>query len=102
MHTEESPLGGKLTRRRYVISGRVQGVGFRQFTADKARSLKIAGWVRNLADGNVEAEAEAEAAVIAEFETYLQKGPGFGRVDELRKEDLMTTNVLPSPFEIQR
>jgi acylphosphatase len=89
-------------RRRYVVSGRVQGVGFRQFTADKARALRISGWVRNLAAGSVAVEAEADETAIAEFEKYLQKGPGFARVDELFKEDLKTTNTLPAPFEIRR
>ena len=89
-------------RRHYLIEGRVQGVGFRQFTADAARALKIAGWVKNLADGGVEAEAEADENSLAAFEKLLGKGPGFGRVDSLKKAEVPAGASLPLPFEIRR
>lgn len=89
-------------RRRYTVKGRVQGVGFRQFAAEKARALGISGWVRNLPDGSVEAEAEAEAAVLLNFEKHLEKGPGFSRVVSLGKDELGAGANLPDPFEIRR
>lgn len=89
-------------RRRYLVKGRVQGVGFRQFTAEKARSLGIPGWVRNLPDGNVEAEAEGDGASLAALENHLAAGPGFSRVDTVDKQDLPVSGELPAPFEIRR
>lgn len=89
-------------RRRYIVKGRVQGVGFRQFAAEKARALNVAGWVRNLPDGSVEAEAEAEQAALASFEGFLEKGPGFSRVTSLTKAELNNGAALPEPFEIRR
>lgn len=77
---------GDLTKH-YLISGRVQGVGFRAFTARQARELKLRGWVRNLPDGRVEAVAQGDAAAVAEFENRLKKGPPAGRVDALLVAD---------------
>jgi acylphosphatase len=70
-------------RRSYRITGRVQGVGFRQFTAATARELQLAGWVRNLPDGSVEAEAQGSEAALAQFEKFLHRGPPFARVDQV-------------------
>ena len=67
--------------RRYVIGGRVQGVGFRYFAADAAAREGIAGWVRNLADGRVEIAAEGDAAAVDRFERAVRHGPSHARVD---------------------
>jgi acylphosphatase len=61
--------------RRYVISGRVQGVGFRYFAQRAARELGISGWAQNLEDGRVEVEAVGSKAQLDEFEARLRKGP---------------------------
>jgi acylphosphatase len=61
--------------RRYVISGRVQGVGFRYFAQRAARELGIAGWAQNLDDGRVEVEAVGPKSKLDEFESRLRKGP---------------------------
>ena len=71
------------TARRYRISGRVQGVGFRWFTQNAAARENIHGWVKNLPDGRVEAEAEGEADALARFEQALRHGPPGARVDHL-------------------
>jgi acylphosphatase len=67
----------------YLISGRVQGVGFRAFTARLAVKLDLKGWVRNLRDGRVEAFAKGSAARLLEFESSLRAGPPQGRVETL-------------------
>ena len=69
--------------RRYVIRGRVQGVGFRYFIADAAAREGIAGWVRNLADGRVEIAAEGDAEAVDRFERAVRQGPSHARVDEI-------------------
>ena len=61
--------------RRFVVSGHVQGVGFRWFVRNAARELGLTGWVRNLADGRVEAEASGAPEALAAFEGRLREGP---------------------------
>jgi acylphosphatase len=67
--------------RRYLIGGRVQGVGFRYFTEDAARREGVRGWVRNLPDGRVEAAADGEADSVDRFEHAIRHGPRGARVD---------------------
>ena len=74
------------TARRYIISGRVQGVGFRYFTHAAAARENLHGWVRNLPDGRVEAAAEGEAEGMERFERALRHGPPGARVEQLEIE----------------
>lgn len=74
--------------RRFLVSGRVQGVGFRYFTADAARREGMAGMVRNLADGRVEAVAEGESESMTRFERALRQGPSRSRVESVQVEDI--------------
>ena len=67
--------------RRYLIGGRVQGVGFRYFAADAAAREGISGWVRNLGDGRVEMAAEGEAEALGRFEHAVRHGPSHARVE---------------------
>ncbi len=69
--------------RRFLIDGRVQGVGFRYFTADVAAREGIVGWVRNLPDRRVEVAAEGEAEAMTRFERAIRHGPPAARVDEV-------------------
>ena len=69
--------------RRYIISGRVQGVGFRYFAEAAAAREGVAGWVRNLPDGRVEVVAEGDADAIERFERALRHGPPGARVDRV-------------------
>ena len=66
--------------RRFVISGRVQGVGFRWYTKDIAMLEGVTGWVRNLPDGRVEALVEGDAEAVTRVERRLHQGPPGARV----------------------
>ena len=83
--------------RRYRVSGRVQGVGFRMFAADCARREGLSGFVRNLADGAVEAVAEGDLDSVTRFEAALWRGPSHARVatvDVADSEPLGLTGVI--------
>lgn len=80
--------------RRLVVSGRVQGVGFRWFTAEAARQEGLVGWVRNLEDGRVDVFAEGDADALARFEWRLWQGPPAARVDDVESEDVLPTGGL--------
>jgi acylphosphatase len=73
--------------RRFVISGRVQGVGFRWFAHDAAAREGVTGWVRNLADGRVEALVEGEEEAVARMERALRSGPRGARVHDVFVDD---------------
>ena len=67
--------------RRFVVRGRVQGVGFRHHTKLRARELGLVGWVRNLPDGSVEVVAQGAAAELGRLADFLRVGPPSARVD---------------------
>ncbi|HWW82220.1 MAG TPA: acylphosphatase [Vicinamibacterales bacterium] len=73
--------------RRFVISGRVQGVGFRYFTEAVAQREGIHGWVKNRPDGCVETLAEGESVAMARFEDAIRRGPHGARVARVEVED---------------
>ena len=89
-----------LTARRYVIAGRVQGVGFRWFAHDTAAREGVRGWVRNLADGSVEAFVEGEQSAVDRIEAALRRGPSSARVERFDVEEQAPTNRAPG-FEIR-
>ena len=68
---------------RYLVSGRVQGVGYRYFAMRTAESMGVSGFARNLADGRVEVVGEGPEEVLAEFEQKLRQGPAFSSVASL-------------------
>jgi acylphosphatase len=74
--------------RRYVIAGRVQGVGFRWFAHDAAAREGVHGWVRNLADGRVEVIAEGDGESIDRLEAAMRRGPSSARVERVDVEEL--------------
>ncbi|MSO45341.1 MAG: acylphosphatase [Acidobacteria bacterium] len=76
-----------LVARRYVIGGRVQGVGFRFFTEAAAAREGLHGWACNLADGRVEIVAEGDADAIERFERHIRHGPPSARVDCVQIDD---------------
>ena len=71
-------------RRLYVVSGHVQGVGFRRFVQRKARDLGLAGYAANLPDGRVEVLAEGDAGAMGHLEKWLQRGPSLARVTNVQ------------------
>ena len=66
------------------VTGRVQGVWFRQSTKDIATNQGIRGWCRNNPDGSVEAVFEGEAEAVKSVVTWCKSGPELAQVDELR------------------
>ena len=74
--------------RRYLIEGRVQGVGFRHFTRKAARELGLSGFVRNLPDGSVEAVAAGPGEALEALERHLRQGPPASRVDTVQVGDV--------------
>lgn len=73
--------------RKFLVSGRVQGVGFRYFVQDAARREGIHGYVTNLLDGSVEAVAEGEAEALERFERAVRRGPSRARVERVQVDD---------------
>ena len=74
-----------LETRRYVVSGRVQGVGFRWFVEREAAQVAVTGWVRNREDGSVEVMATGTREQHRCLRSQLQKGPRAARVDEVQE-----------------
>lgn len=77
-------MSEETTIRRFLVSGRVQGVGFRWFVRRRAEALGLSGWVRNLADGRVEALAAGSDEILTTLEAELREGPPAARVDEVQ------------------
>ena len=69
--------------RRFIVSGRVQGVGFRAFVEARAATLGLAGWVRNRGDGTVEALAIGPPAAVEAFIAWAHRGPSNARVSRV-------------------
>jgi acylphosphatase len=80
-----------LIARRLLVSGRVQGVGYRWFVIERASFEGITGWVRNLPGGDVEVVAEGDAEAMERFERVLRQGPGRARVDDVATDILAPT-----------
>jgi acylphosphatase len=88
-------------RARLLVSGQVQGVFYRQATADEARRLGLRGFARNLADGRVEVEAEGERAAVEALVRFCRRGPPAARVDGLSTDWVAPTGD-PGPFTVRR
>lgn len=86
--------------RRYVVSGRVQGVGFRWFVEHAAVEIGVAGWVRNRADGSVEVLACGTSAQLHKLYEQLLRGPRAARVDHVEVDDAAPDAGLKS-FRIE-
>lgn len=77
-----------IVARRLLVSGRVQGVGFRYFTYEHALREGVGGLVRNLPDGRVEVEIEGDAEAVERVERAVRRGPPGSRIEQV------TTDIL--------
>lgn len=87
--------------RKYLLSGRVQGVGFRYFTQRVAARHQVRGYVKNLEDGRVEAFAQGPEKVVEAFKHDISAGPQYSRVDEV-EEIVLDPSSEYSSFRIER
>ena len=83
------------------ITGRVQGVGFRNFTQMRARQLELTGWVRNEQDGSVRLEAEGPRGALEELLDAVHEGPRMARVNEVSADWEEATNEFDT-FRVRR
>jgi acylphosphatase len=86
--------------RRFVVRGRVQGVGFRWFVEREAHILGLAGWVRNNHDGSVEVLAQGTRDQLSGLRSRLREGPRAARVDEVAESEAQPKNGISS-FRIE-
>ena len=86
--------------RRFVVRGRVQGVGFRWFVEREAHILGVAGWVRNNHDGSVEVLAQGTRDQLSGLRSRLREGPRAARVDEVAESQAQAKDGLNS-FRIE-
>jgi len=87
---------------KYLIRGKVQGVGFRWFVARNATRLRVMGYARNLPDGSVEVVAVApDASVLVEFEALLGRGPEFAQVSGVEKTEVSVDASIHKTFDIR-
>jgi acylphosphatase len=85
---------------RFLVSGRVQGVGFRWFVMREAQRLGLRGFARNLRDGSVEVVASGTPVALAALERALGRGPALAQVDRVEKSDVPHEVVIPNDFDI--
>jgi len=83
-----------MIRRRLRITGKVQGVFYRAWFAEQAESLGLAGWVRNRADGSVEAVVEGAAETVEQAIERTRRGSPASRVDDVEVSDDMSDERL--------
>lgn len=85
---------------RFLISGLVQGVGFRWFVARHARALGLTGYARNLADGSVEVVVDGAADVLPELERLLRTGPASAQVDQVQRSSGPAVLPVGKSFDV--
>ncbi len=80
-------MGSTRMFRRYLVTGRVQGVGFRWFVEREARLIGVGGWVRNRDDGAVEVLASGSNAQLGLLYDKLKEGPRAARIDRVEVDE---------------
>jgi acylphosphatase len=80
-------MGDNKVRKHIYISGRVQGVGFRANARQKAQSIGVKGWIKNLFDGRVEAVVEGDKETVSQMMKFLKRGPSFANVTDVEIEN---------------
>ncbi len=98
----EEPTGGQGgVTRRWLVSGQVQGVGFRNFVRREASALGLRGWTRNLPDGQVEVVAEGQPAELARLLVSLQRGPRYAEVAGVSEVEISDEPGAFKSFDIK-
>lgn len=93
-------MDSSVQAKRFVVRGRVQGVGFRWFVEREAHMLEIAGWVRNNSDGSVEVLAMGTLDQLVGLRSRLRQGPRAARVDDVEETESKPIEGLQS-FRIE-
>lgn len=88
-------------RRQLIVSGKVQGVGFRWFVRETARRVDLAGWVQNRPDGSVEIAVDGDDASLDALERAVASGPQGARVDSVGRV-AQSPDTLTRPFSVRR
>jgi acylphosphatase len=91
----------ELVARRWVVQGRVQGVGFRWFIQTRAHAMGVVGWATNRPDGSVEVVGLAMASTLAAFEALVRQGPRGARVTEVTQDEVPHDFVDAKSFVIK-
>jgi acylphosphatase len=86
--------------RRWIVRGRVQGVGFRWSVRRRAQGLGLAGFARNLEDGAVEVVARGDPGALDQLESYLAEGPRMAFVTSVEKSDISHETRLANSFDV--
>lgn len=84
------------------VKGRVQGVGYRNWTYSQAKLLKITGWVRNLPEGDVEIVAEGSEGTLQSLLTFLKTGPALAKVTAVEAQWTTSSKAQYQDFLIKR
>jgi acylphosphatase len=92
---------GDKVARRYLVTGRVQGVGYRNFVEYTARKLGLSGYVRNLSNGNVEVFAMGTPENLGGFRKALAKGPMMANVSGVSEEPSAPDMAYDQDFRIE-
>jgi acylphosphatase len=95
------PEEKKMIHLNIIVSGKVQGVGFRFFAQRKAVQYGINGWVRNLDDGSVEIRAMGDKKQMDSFMRDLKRGNPFSSIDHMQVDELDGQSGLSSSFKIK-
>ncbi len=100
LKSQMPPEQSSVHARRFLVRGRVQGVGFRWFVEREAHILQIAGWVRNNHDGSVEVLAMGTRDQLAGLRSRLQEGPRAARIDDVEESEAEPVAGLSS-FQVR-
>ncbi len=95
-------MEGIIFKNRYIVYGRVQGVGFRRFVLHCANEYSVGGWVKNRPDGNVEIEAIGTQAELISFLGKVAEGSWFSNVEEIEEITSNQVDAASREFRIVR
>ncbi|HKP29234.1 MAG TPA: acylphosphatase [Gemmatimonadales bacterium] len=97
---DPSPPGARRIGRRFLVTGRVQGVGFRYFVLRRAQELELTGWTRNLENGDVEVRAWGEEPQLSRLAEKLAVGPRSARVTNVEMTEISEEEETGSGFRV--